>query len=324
MDKQTYLIILLSGQLTLISLDLRVRFWGRDRYYDTDRLPRSVLFLFLTIIVYGALQFGGLALVPNAKELLVASQGFVRDHIATSGDRGSMSVAALVVVGIASFYFVGFCDYLFHRYVSHSRLLWFTHENHHLPTDVSTFMPGMCVRPFAVVVVVPTTAVAIFSVQTVVGLLGYAASDLMPLLYSVVLAHTSILGISHSCFLRRQWWLHRLLKPLGITTPQEHWFHHTSDLECNYGNFITLWDRVFKTYVDPVTVSSGQHRAGLSYDQDFLGAITAGQLKLSNRVRQYFGVEQYCYLDPEYSIARPTIVRTPTISVSSFASKSGE
>lgn len=323
MDKQTYLIILLIGQLTIISLDLRVRFWGRNRYYDTDRLPRSALFLFLTIIVYGALQFGGLALVPNAKELLVASHSFVRDHIATSGNRGSMTISALVVLGIASFYFAGLCDYLFHRCVSHSRLLWFTHENHHLPTDVSSFMPGMCVRPFAVVVVVPTAAVIIFSMQTVVGLLGYAASDLMPLLYSVVLVQTSILGISHSCFLRRQWWLHRLLKPLGITTPQEHWLHHTSDLECNYGNFIALWDRVFGTYVDPVTVSSGEHRAGLAYDQDFLGAITAGKLKLSKRLRKYFGVEQYCYLDLAYSNANPTIVRTPTISVSSFASKNG-
>ena len=324
MDKQTYLIILLGGQLTLIGLDLRMRFWGGNRYYDTDRLPQSVLLLCLTIIVYGSLQFGGLALVPNAGELLVTSQDFVRDHIATSGDRGLMSTAGLAVLGIVSFYLAGLCDYLFHRYVSHSRLLWFTHENHHLPTDVSAFMPGMCVRPFAVVVVVPTAAVIIFSTQTVVGLMGYAATDLMPLLYGVILVQTSILGITHSCFLRRQWWLHRLLKPLGITTPQEHWLHHTSDLECNYGNFITLWDRVFGTYVDPVTVSSGEHRAGLAYDQDFLGAITAGNLKLSNRVRRYFGVKQFCYLDSAYSIARPTILRTPPISASSIASKNGE
>jgi sterol desaturase/sphingolipid hydroxylase (fatty acid hydroxylase superfamily) len=297
-DKQTYLIILLGGQLTLIGLDLRVRFWGPDKYYETDRLPRSVLFLFVTVMVYGALQFGGLALAPSAQELLVASQGLVREHLAASTERGSMTAPGLVVLGIVSFYFVGLCDYLFHRYASHSRLLWFTHENHHLPTDVSTFMPGMCVRPFAVVVVIPTTAVAIITVQTAVGILGYAASDLMPLLYGVVLAQTSILGISHSCFLRRQWWLHRWLKPLGITTPQEHWLHHTSDLECNYGNFITLWDRVFKTYVDPVTVTTAQHRAGLDYDQDFLGAITAGKLKLPDRLRRYFGVERYCYLDP--------------------------
>ena len=87
---------------------------------------------------------------------------------------------------------------------------------------------------------------------------------------------------------------------MGIKKPQEHWLHHTSDLECNYGNFITLWDRVFRTYVDPITVIAAQHRAGLDYDQDFLGAITAGKLKLPDRLRRYFGLEQYCYLEPAF------------------------
>ena len=32
--------------------------------------------------------------------------------------------------------------------------------------------------------------------------------------------------------------------------------------------------------------------------QDFLGAITLSQLKLSSRLRNYFKLDRFCYLDP--------------------------
>ena len=299
MDKQTFLIVLLSSQFVLIILDFHERFLGQNRRYSgLPFRPRTLLFLVGTTVVYGSLQFGGLALVPNAEELLILSSAFVNDFINKSGDNGALGVVAMVFVGVVGFYFVGLCDYLMHRYVSHSRPMWFSHENHHLSTDVSTYMPGMSVRPFAVVVVFPSTAVTIFSLQLALGLSGFVVSDMASLLYIVVLVQTGVLGASHSVFLRRRRWIHKLLKPFGITTPQEHWLHHASDLECNYGNSVTLWDRVFGTYLDPETVADGEHRAGLAYDQDFLGAITLGKLKLSGRLRNYFKLDRYCYLDP--------------------------
>jgi len=283
----------------LIILDFHERFLGQNRRYSGLRSrPRTLLFLVGTTVVYGSLQFGGLALVPNAEELLILSSAFVNDFINKNGDDGALGVVAMAFVGVVGFYFVGLCDYLMHRYVSHSRPMWFSHENHHLSTDVSTYMPGMSVRPFAVVVVFPSTAVTIFSLQLALGLSGFVVSDMVSLLYIVVLVQTGVGGASHSAFLRRRWWIHKLLKPLGITTPQEHWLHHASDLECNYGNSVTLWDRVFGTYLDPETVADGEHRAGLAYDQDFLGAITLSQLKLSSRLRNYFKLDRYCYLDP--------------------------
>lgn len=299
MDKQTYLIVLLGGQLALIALDLRERVLSRRRGSDANRLrPRTVLFLAATIVVYGVLQFGGLALVPSAEELVVASQNLVQRLLATGAESLVLSGFAVVLTGVAGFYFAGLCDYLFHRHVSHSRLMWFTHENHHLPTDVSTYMPGLCVRPFAVVSIFPTTAATLFSIQLVLGISGYAAWDLMPVLYIVVLVQSVILGGSHSAFLRRHWWVHKLLKPLGITTPQEHWLHHTSDLQCNYANMTTLWDRLFGTYVDPEEIAARAHRAGLPYDQDFLGTITLGKLKLSRGLRDAFQVGEFCHLRP--------------------------
>ncbi len=317
MDKQTFLVFMFGGQLLLIALDLRERFWGRNKRYDSSVFwSRSMLFLLFTLVVYATLHYGGLALVPNGQDLLNSLQRDVNPLVTTSEQAVSMSLATKVVLGVVAFYFVGLCDYLVHRYVSHSRPMWFTHENHHLPTDVSAFMPGVAVRPFAVVVYLPSTAATVYAVHLVFGLSGFAFADVMPLLYTIALVQIAILGISHSAFLRHRWWVHKLLKPFGITTPQEHWLHHTSDLECNYGNSATLWDRVFGTYVDPEKIVAGEHRAGLDYDQDFLGAITAGKLKLSDRLRDYFKLQKFCYLNRDEEGVRPGIAnpeRTPSL-----------
>jgi sterol desaturase/sphingolipid hydroxylase (fatty acid hydroxylase superfamily) len=120
---------------------------------------------------------------------------------------------------------------------------------------------------------------------------------MMPMLYSVILAQRAVLGITHSTFMRRHWWLHRLLKPIGITSPQEHWLHHTADLECNYGNFTIVWDRLFGTYADPEQVEASEHRAGLGYDQDFLGVLTLGKFKLPQRIRRQYQLDRFCYLE---------------------------
>lgn len=43
----------------------------------------------------------------------------------------------------------------------------------------------------------------------------------------------------------------------------------------------------------------GTNRLGLGYDQDFLGAITAGRWKLSPAAQERFDVGRYCNLDPQ-------------------------
>lgn len=315
MDKLTYLTVLLGGQLALISLDVRERLRSRHQRADAGRLrPASMLFLLTTIVVFGILQYAGLALVPNAEQLLGASRAIAGEIFPPAGQIESLSVPAIVLIGIAGFYFAGLCDYLFHRFISHSKPVWFTHENHHLPKEVAAYMPGMCVRPFAVVSVFPTTAIALVSIQLVLGMTGHAAPDLMPVVYVVVLVQSGILGCSHSAYLRRCPWFHSLLKPLGITTPQEHWFHHTSDLQCNYANLVTLWDRVFGTYLDPQLADPDNHRAGLAYDQDFLGTITLGRFKLSRDVRQTFQVGSFCHLEPAVCAAPDTASERPVPS----------
>jgi hypothetical protein len=71
------------------------------------------------------------------------------------------------------------------------------------------------------------------------------------------------------------------------------------DLEGNYGNFTVLWDRVFRTYLDPTTSEHQNHELGLPYDQDFVGALTAGKVKLPAAMRRRFQVEQFCNVSEE-------------------------
>jgi sterol desaturase/sphingolipid hydroxylase (fatty acid hydroxylase superfamily) len=71
----------------------------------------------------------------------------------------------------------------------------------------------------------------------------------------------------------------RVFRFLLLISPREHLLHHASTIKGNYGNFTAIWDRLFGTYISPN--DAGECTLGLDYDQDFLGAITAGQMKLS-------------------------------------------
>jgi hypothetical protein len=87
------------------------------------------------------------------------------------------------------------------------------------------------------------------------------------------------------------------MKWLALTTPQEHLLHHTVDLQGNYGNFTVVWDRLFGTYLDPMRSEYQDRPLGLAYDQDFVGTLTAGRLKLPGSLRARFEVDRFCNLD---------------------------
>jgi hypothetical protein len=88
--------------------------------------------------------------------------------------------------------------------------------------------------------------------------------------------------------LRRFAVVHSILRWVCITTPQEHLLHHAAQQAGNYGNFTTVWDRVLGTYLDPHGLDLECVPLGLTYDQDYLGALTAGWLKLPAAWRQRF------------------------------------
>jgi sterol desaturase/sphingolipid hydroxylase (fatty acid hydroxylase superfamily) len=106
-----------------------------------------------------------------------------------------------------------------------------------------------------------------------------------------------VLTASHSRFLRRWNAVHQVMKWAWLTTPHEHLLHHAVDSRSNYGNFTTLWDRVFGTYEDPIGKDLEQVPLGLSYDQDFLGTVTLGRLHFSPAQRTKYQVARYCNLE---------------------------
>jgi sterol desaturase/sphingolipid hydroxylase (fatty acid hydroxylase superfamily) len=291
---QTFLVIFLGIPVVFVALDLLDRHLTRQSRYD-GQAPRleTLLFLLLALLVYAALQFGGLALVPSADKLLVVVREYFGRLLGQPLSPQPISGAWLLLVSIVTFYLSGLWDYAIHRWFSHSPPFWFTHEYHHLPNQVFVAMPGLAVRPFAVVTSFPATFATVVSAYVLLILLGLPLWDLTPLKI-LLLAHTFLLTASHSSFLRRWWLVHHGMKWLALTTPHEHLLHHTVDLRGNYGNFTVLWDRLFGTYLNPTLPENQGHALGLNYDQDFLGAITAGALKMPDWMRDRFQIERYC------------------------------
>lgn len=294
MSTQTFLVIFLSIPTIFVALDLLDRHLTRQSRYN-GQIPRweTLIFLAAILALYGVLQFGGLALVPPLDHLAVDIRLYLSQLLKRPLTAQPMTGWQLLIISLLTFYLSGLWDYLIHRFFSHSRWFWFTHEYHHLPSQVFVAMPGLAVRPFAVVTTFPSALATVLSAYGLLLLAGLPLWDLTPL-KTLVLLHALLLTASHSSFLRRWWGVHHLMKWLGLTTPQEHVLHHTVDLHGNYGNFVIVWDRLFGSYLDPTLEKHQGHAYGLAYDQDFLGAITMGKLKIPTQLRQRFQVERYC------------------------------
>jgi sterol desaturase/sphingolipid hydroxylase (fatty acid hydroxylase superfamily) len=290
----TFLGIAAGVQVVVLGLDLADRHaTRRERYGGQSLRPASLLFLLGVITVFLAIQVAGLAWLPPVDALVHR----VRDVVAAgTGVAPAPERWRLLALGVGVFYLQGLVDYAWHRWFSHHRLFWFTHESHHLPTEIFVGMPGLGVRPFAVLTVVPVvalTAALTYALLRLAGLpmWGWTIFQI-PLLLS-----STLLVTSHSSFMRRGWLAHRLLRPLALTSPQEHVLHHTADLQGNYGNYTTIWDRLFGTYLDPRRPEHQGRPYGLAYDRDFLGTITAGALRFPASWRRRFQMDRYCNLD---------------------------
>jgi sterol desaturase/sphingolipid hydroxylase (fatty acid hydroxylase superfamily) len=312
---RAFLIALLAIFGTFVVLDaVELR---RGRWRATHERPSREAFGFLAImlVLYGLIQLGGLSLVPSTDTLMDAARstfaGWLGRPVATDPIRGVW----LVMLSVVLFYASGLWDYLLHRFFSHSRRYFFTHEYHHLPSQVNVIMPGLAMRPFVVVTAFPATVATVFSAYAILLLSGLPLWDLSPLKI-LLLVQAVLLCASHSCFMRRWWGIHHVMKWLALTTPQEHLLHHTVDLQGNYGNFTVLWDRVFRTYLDPTRSEHQDHALGLPYDQDFVGALTAGKVKLPSSVRRRFQVERFCNVRPAISEERPDGATAPSTSAS--------
>jgi sterol desaturase/sphingolipid hydroxylase (fatty acid hydroxylase superfamily) len=189
-----------------------------------------------------------------------------------------------------------FFDYMVHRFLLHGPL-WRLHENHHLPSVVSNVMPGIAARPFVIVPNFLINAGSCAAIFLTVRLIGNSRliTAFIYVVPALLLTFTFVACASHSIFLRRFHWVETLFRALLLIGPREHIVHHSAEIQGNYGNFTSLWDHAFGTYVSPREMND--HRLGLAYDQDFLGAITAGRFKLPHPIRSRFQVGLVCRID---------------------------
>ena len=280
-------------QAAFVALDLVDRHRTRAERYAGERVSPGSAFFFLAIAAgYTLLQGALAALAPSAERVTTT----LRAALGGTSPDAESSGLALVLSAVAVFYVAGFWDYAWHRWFSHHRWFWFTHEYHHLPNQVFAGMPGIVARPFGVLTTIPVLAGTVATTHAACRLfdLPFWNRELfaIPFFAAVVL-----LTASHSSFLRRGLLAHRVLRRLALTTPHEHLLHHTVDLEGNYGNFTTLWDRVFGTYLDPLRPEHQGRRLGLAYDRDFLGAVTLGALRIPRAWRRRFRLSRYCNVD---------------------------
>lgn len=296
MSDRLFLALFLAIPVLFVVLDGVELSRARARRERTDRVGWEALAFFaLVLVVYGAIQFGTAALAPSTERIMSAVRDALGARLGRTLPAGAIQGVPLALLTLALFYVSGLWDYLLHRFFSHSRRFFFTHEYHHLPNDVNLLMPGLAVRPFSIVTSFPATIATVVSAYAILLLLGLPLWNLEPL-KGLLLIQAFLLTASHSCFLRNAWWLHHGMKWFALTTPQEHLLHHTVEMPGNYGNFTVLWDRIFGTYLDPTRAENRNPAIGLGYDQDFLGAITAGKLKLPSGVRRRFEVGRFCNL----------------------------
>src|SRR5206468_13006037 len=127
-----------------------------------------------------------------------------------------------------------------HRLFHRVSLLWHIHLVHHSDTQIDVTTSERH-HPFEVLISAAT-------LLALIGALGLPAPALgLYLVIATVVALYSHANVRIPLFIDR--WLNRLI----ITAPV-HAVHH-SDLQhetnSNYGSVLTIWDRLFGTYVNP-------------------------------------------------------------------------
>jgi sterol desaturase/sphingolipid hydroxylase (fatty acid hydroxylase superfamily) len=292
-NARTFIWLFVYVQAGFITLDL-YEHWRSARKAGVQGVIRRNAAVILAVctacVGYSAIQLALASALPNLGKL---TNFAIR--LTMSQPAGTDARWMVPVFGVA--FSVGtLFDYLVHRFLLHGPL-WRLHENHHLPSVVSNVMPGIAARPFVIVpnfLINAGSCAAIFGVVELVGRPQLIAT-FIHLLPALLLTFSFVACASHSNFLRR-------FRSLLLIGPREHLLHHAATIKGNYGNFTTLWDRAFGTYVAPSP--EGEIVLGLDYDQDFLGAITAGRFKLSRALRSRYQVGRVCRLDDNDGSAR--------------------
>ena len=138
----------------------------------------------------------------------------------------------------ASLIGLDFAIYWQHRAFHASPLLWRVHRVHHTDIGFDTSL-GLRFHPFEIL---PS---ALFKLAVILAL---GVSPLAAVTYELVLLAMSLFTHADVALPRRlDQWLSGL-----IVTPDWHRVHHSihrAETDSNYGNWLSVWDRLFGTYI---------------------------------------------------------------------------
>src|SRR6266700_4023192 len=292
-NARTFIWLFVYVQAGFIALDV-YEHWRLARSAGVHRVIRAnaevILVVGTACIAYSAIQLALASALPNISRL---TNFAIR---LTTVQPSPVDVRWMLPVFAVAFSIGTLFDYLVHRFLLHGPL-WRLHENHHLPSVVSNVMPGIAARPFVIVPNFLINAGSCAAIFGVVGLIGrpQLIATFIQVMPMLLLTFSFVACASHSNFLRRFDWVETVFRSLLLIGPREHLLHHAATIKGHYGNFTTLWDRAFGTHLVPS--EAGEIALGLDYDQDFLGAITAGRFKLPPALRSRYQVGRVCRLD---------------------------
>ncbi len=181
----------------------------------------------------GLMLFNGVVMMPFIAVPLTAYRGLIPREPALIDFWTALPAVAVVIVAIV---LIDFASYWRHRF-EHSPALWRVHATHHAD-EAMNWLTLHRKHPL--------------------GELLSLLVDLVP----VLLLGLPIWAILTAALLRAWWgyFIHAdvpwTLGPVGkvMMSPAAHRLHHIRDealMGANFGNTITLWDKLFGTYTDP-------------------------------------------------------------------------
>jgi sterol desaturase/sphingolipid hydroxylase (fatty acid hydroxylase superfamily) len=210
-----------------VALAIAEVFFARDRQPREGSDDGRLLTNFgLTVLV---LLGSGLLPLANVGSAVAGSGMGIAYHVHLPW----IAIFTLTLLGLS------FAAYWVHRWMHVSQLLWRVHRVHHADTsvDVSTSLRN---HPLELLVMIPASALVIFILGSPVSVVVAVQSLLVA---AAIWEHADVILPKR---------LDRALAFL-LVTPRLHRLHHSPDRgnhDSNYGNSLTLWDRLFGTLND--------------------------------------------------------------------------
>lgn len=166
----------------------------------------------------------------------------ITDHLDVPNYVPSTMSALPLAVKLIVFYVIEDFGLYWMHWLMHTRHVWRAHKWHHSPTALYWLSAVRATVPHIV----------LFNVAYVVAL--PFLYDAPPwIFYAIMVEHMGRNLWMHVNVSWRSSWIEWV-----IVTPRYHHVHHSADPRhhrSNLGSLLTIWDRLFSTYLDPETVA---------------------------------------------------------------------